>query len=284
MRTISIFTSIHSKYNNLTNTEKKVADYVLENTRSVVYMSITDLADACDVGESSIFRFCKSLSYKGYQEFKIALAHSITVENEIPQLTDQILMDDTTEAVASKVLTTNVSALNETYNLIDIKKINEAIDYMINAERVSFFGVGSSLITAMEAKIKFMRITNKTECLMDSHLQMMSAALMSNRDVAVIISYSGSTKDSIEVARKAKERGAKVVSITRFEKSPLTSYSDLTLLCGANEGPLQGGSLSAKISQLYLLDILYVEYFKKTSEQSIINKETTAAAVSEKLL
>ncbi|CAH1058354.1 MurR/RpiR family transcriptional regulator [Paenibacillus sp. FSL E2-8871] len=284
MRTISIFSSIHSKYNNLTNTEKKVADYVLENTRSVVYMSITDLADACDVGESSIFRFCKSLSYKGYQEFKIALAHSITVENEIPQLTDQILMDDTTEAVASKVLTTNVSALNETYNLIDIQKINEAIDYMINAERVSFFGVGSSLITAMEAKIKFMRITNKTECLMDSHLQMMSAALMSNRDVAVIISYSGSTKDSIEVARKAKERGAKVVSITRFEKSPLTSYSDLTLLCGANEGPLQGGSLSAKISQLYLLDILYVEYFKKTSEQSIINKETTAAAVSEKLL
>lgn len=284
MRTISIFTSIHSKYNNLTNTEKKVADYVLENTRSVVYMSITDLADACDVEESSIFRFCKSLSYKGYQEFKIALAHSITVENEIPQLTDQILMDDTTEAVASKVLTTNVSALNETYNLIDIKKINEAIDYMINAERVLFFGVGSSLITAMEAKIKFMRITNKTECLMDSHLQMMSAALMSERDVAVIISYSGSTKDSIEVARKAKERGAKVVSITRFEKSPLTSYSDLTLLCGANEGPLQGGSLSAKISQLYLLDILYVEYFKKTSEQSIINKETTAAAVSEKLL
>ncbi|WP_375103899.1 MurR/RpiR family transcriptional regulator [Paenibacillus sp. RS8] len=284
MRTISIFTSIHSKYNNLTNTEKKVADYVLENTRSVVYMSITDLADACDVGESSIFRFCKSLSYKGYQEFKIALAHSITVENEIPQLTDQILMDDTTEAVASKVLTTNVSALNETYNLIDIKKINEAIDYMINADRVLFFGVGSSLITAMEAKIKFMRITNKTECLMDSHLQMMSAALMSERDVAVIISYSGSTKDSIEVARKAKERGAKVVSITRFEKSPLTSYSDLTLLCGANEGPLQGGSLSAKISQLYLLDILYVEYFKKTSEQSIINKETTAAAVSEKLL
>ncbi|WP_313642000.1 MurR/RpiR family transcriptional regulator [Paenibacillus sp. FSL K6-0276] len=284
MRTISIFSSIHSKYNNLTNTEKKVADYVLENTRSVVYMSITDLADACDVGESSIFRFCKSLSYKGYQEFKIALAHSITVENEIPQLTDQILMDDTTEAVASKVLTTNVSALNETYNLIDIQKINEAIDYMINAEHVLFFGVGSSLITAMEAKIKFMRITNKTECLMDSHLQMMSAALMSERDVAVIISYSGSTKDSIEVARKAKERGAKVVSITRFEKSPLTSYSDLTLLCGANEGPLQGGSLSAKISQLYLLDILYVEYFKKTSEQSIINKETTAAAVSEKLL
>lgn len=284
LRTISIFSSIHSKYNNLTNTEKKVADYVLDNAKSVVYMSITDLADACNVGESSIFRFCKSLSYKGYQEFKIALAHGITVGNEIPQLTDQVTMDDTIDQVASKVLSTNITALNETFNLLDVQKMAKAIDIMINADRIHFFGVGSSLITAMEAKVKFMRITNKTECTFDSHLQMMSAALMTERDVAVIISYSGSTKDNIEVARKAKERGATIISITRFVKSPLTSYSDLTLLCGANEGPLQGGSLSAKISQLYLLDVLYAEYFKRTKEESIQNKETTAEAVSEKLL
>lgn len=284
MRTISIFSSIHSKYNNLTNTEKKVADYVLDHAKSVVYMSITDLSDACNVGESSVFRFCRSLGYKGYQEFKIALAHSITVDNEIPQMTDQVLMDDTIDQVASKVLSTNISALNETFNLLDAQKIDRAIDYMVKAERILFFGVGSSFITALEAKVKFMRITNKTECMFDSHLQMMSAALMTERDVAIIISYSGSTKDNIEVAQKAKECGATIISITRFEKSPLTSYSDLTLLCGANEGPLQGGSLSAKISQLYLLDVLYAEYFKRTKDLSISNKESTASAVIDKLI
>ncbi|OMF26302.1 transcriptional regulator [Paenibacillus sp. FSL H8-0548] len=281
---MNIFTTIHSKYNNLTNAEVKVANYVLDNAKDVVYMSITDLADVCDVGESSIFRFCKALSYKGYQDFKIALAHSITVENEIPQLTDKILMNDTMDQVTSKVLASNISALNETFNLIDHDKMDQAIDYFVQAERVIFFGVGSSLMTAMEAKNKFMRITNKTECTIDSHLQMMSAALMTNRDVAVIISYSGSTKDTIEVAKKAKECGAAVISITRFVKSPLTSYSDLTLLCGANEGPLQGGSLSAKISQLYLLDVLYVEYFKRTYQESITNKEQTAASVTVKML
>ncbi|MGO4694532.1 MurR/RpiR family transcriptional regulator [Paenibacillus sp. 2TAB26] len=284
MRTINIFTTIHSKYNNLTNTERKVADYILENSEGVVYMSITDLADHCGVGESSVFRFCRSLSYKGYQDFKIALAHSITAENEIPQLTDKVLMNDTMDQVSSKVLSSNISALNETYNLIDNEKMDQAIEHLLQAERVIFFGVGSSLMTAMEAKIKFMRITNKTECSIDSHLQMMSAALMTKRDVAVVISYSGSTKDTIEVAKRAKESGATVISITRFVKSPLTSYSDLTLLCGANEGPLQGGSLSAKISQLYLLDVLYVEYFKRTYEDSIRNKESTAASVAVKLL
>ncbi|WP_339205659.1 MurR/RpiR family transcriptional regulator [Paenibacillus sp. FSL K6-3182] len=284
MRTINIFTTIHSKYNNLTNTERKVADYILDNSEGVVYMSITDLADHCGVGESSVFRFCRSLSYKGYQDFKIALAHSITAENEIPQLTDKVLMNDTMDQVSSKVLSSNISALNETYNLIDNEKMDQAIEHLLQAERVIFFGVGSSLMTAMEAKIKFMRITNKTECSIDSHLQMMSAALMTKRDVAVVISYSGSTKDTIEVAKRAKESGATVISITRFVKSPLTSYSDLTLLCGANEGPLQGGSLSAKISQLYLLDVLYVEYFKRTYEDSIRNKENTAASVAVKLL
>ncbi|MGX6444877.1 MurR/RpiR family transcriptional regulator [Neobacillus sp. K501] len=284
MTNIDIFSLINSRYNSFTNTEKKVADYILKNTKDVIYMSITDLADSCNVGESSVFRFCKTMNLKGYQEFKIALAHSISHEEETPQLSGEITMQDTIGELSAKILSTNVSALTETFNLINEKDISKAIDYMISAERIQFFGVGASLMTAMEAKNKFMRITNKTECSIDSHLQVMSAALMTEKDVAVLISYSGSTKDTIEVAKIAKDRGAKIISITRFAKSPLTSNSDLTLLCGANEGPLQGGSLSAKISQLYLLDLLYAEYFKRTYKESILNKESTANAVIEKLL
>lgn len=284
MRGVSIHSAIHSTYNMLTATERKVADFVLEYARNVVYMSIMDLADACGVGESSIFRFCRSLGFKGYQEFKISLAHSITVENEIPQLTDQVTPSDTIEEVSKKLLVSNVNALNETFSLLDPVKIEQAIEWMVNAHRIVFFGSGSSMLTALEAKNKFMRITNKTECLFDAHLQMMSAALMTKHDVAVVISYSGSTKDMIEVAAKAKERGAFVLSITRFVKSPLTTHSDLTLLCGANEGPLQGGSLTAKLSKLYLLDVLYNEYFKRTYDESIQNKESTAESVTGKLL
>lgn len=82
----------------------------------------------------------------------------------------------------------------------------------------------------------------KAECSIDSHLQSMTASLMSGKEVAIVISYSGQTKDSIDVAKKAKEAGTLVISITRFFKSPLTHYSDITLLCGAREGPFQGGS------------------------------------------
>ncbi len=284
MAKIDICSLVRSRYNSFTNTEKKVADYILEHIKDVIYMSITDLADACNVGESSVFRFCKTMDLKGYQEFKIALAHSLSLEEETPQLSNEITMQDTIGELSSKILSTNIGALTETFNLINEDDISNAIDCMINAKRIHFFGVGASLMTAMEAKNKFMRITNKTECSLDSHLQIMSAALLTEEDVAILISYSGSTKDTIEVAKTAKERGAKIISITRFAKSPLTNCSHITLLSGSNEGPLQGGSLSAKISQLYLLDILYAEYFKRTYKESVLNKETTVKAVIEKML
>lgn len=284
MTKVDILSLIHSRYNSFTNTEKKVADYVLENMKNVIYMSITDLAEACNVGESSVFRFCKTLKLRGYQEFKIALAHNTSLENEMPQLSSKVTMQDTIDELSSKMLTATVNALTETHNLINTNDVSKAVDMIIKGDRIHFFGVGSSLITALEAKNKFMRITNKTECTIDSHLQIMSASLMTEEEVAVLISYSGSTKDTIEVAKVAKDRGAKIIAITRFAKSPLTNYADITLLCGANEGPLQGGSLTAKISQLYLLDLLYAEYFKRTNKESRINKERTANAVIEKMM
>lgn len=284
MAKIDISSLIHSRYHSFTNTEKKVADYVLEHKDNVIHMSITDLAEACHVGESSIFRFCKTLKFKGYQDFKISLAHNTSIAGETPEISSEITMEDSIEELSLKMLSANIKALTETHNLINTHDISKSVDHFMDAERIHFFGVGASLLTALEAKNKFMRITNKTESSIDSHLQVMSAALMTEREVAVVISYSGSTKDTIEVAKVAKERGAKVIAITRFAKSPLTSHSDITLLCGANEGPLQGGSLTAKISQLYLLDLLYAEYFTRTDNESKRNKESTAKAVIEKML
>lgn len=279
-----LFSKIHASYSIFTKAEKKVADFVLSNTQEVLYMSITDLADSCNVGDTSVFRFCRTLQMHGYQEFKMTLAQNVNSENGgAPQLSGEINVTDSVEEMAKKVLSTNVTALNETYDMLKENDISLAISYMLHAKKIVFFGVGASLITAMEARNKFMRIIPNVECIFDAHLQAMTAALMTENDLAVTISYSGSTKDTVDIAKLCKSIGVKVISITRFGKSPLTSYSDLTLLSGANEGPLQGGSLSAKISQLYLLDVLYVEYFRKTFEDSKTSKKKTASAVTDKL-
>lgn len=67
---------IKASYNQFTRAEKKVADYVLDNQEKVLYMSITDLADACEVGDASVYRFCRTMKLQGYQEFKMKLSLS----------------------------------------------------------------------------------------------------------------------------------------------------------------------------------------------------------------
>nr|WP_314461654.1 MurR/RpiR family transcriptional regulator [uncultured Clostridium sp.] len=277
-------TRIRAEYNQFTKAEKKVADYILQNYREVLFMSITDLAEACEVGDTSVFRFCKTLELKGYQEFKMQLSLSLHDETTGQgRLEGDISLKDSFAEVSRKVLNTNMSALEETYSLLNEESFDRVIRYLHEAKRICFFGVGASMLSAMKAANKFLRIEPKVSCVSDSHMQAMVASMMGKGEAAVIFSYSGATKDTIHVAELAKKAGAATICITRFIKSPLTSYSDVTLLCGANEGPLQGGSTSSEISQLFLIDLMYTEYYRRYFETCNQVNERVSSSVLDKM-
>ena len=281
-----ILSRIRKKYDSFTKAEKRVADYVLSNPQKVVYQSINDLAEEVGVGETSVFRFCRDLDQKGYQDFKMHVAQAIAASSEeaaATQLTGAVSFRDSLEDVVKKVLSSNMEALQETFKSVHLKDLEKAVKWMVEAGKIHFFGVGGSMVTAVEAKSRFIRITPKVHLSEDLHLQLMEASLMTENDVALLFSYSGATKDTIDIAARAKEGGAKLIAITRHGKSTLSRMCDIVLLCGANEGPLQGGSMAVKMSQFFLLDVLYLEYFKQTYEVSTANRAKTAAAVSDKI-
>ena len=199
------------------------------------------------------------------------------------QLDGDISQEDSFSEMAQKVLNTNVNALKETFSLLNEENFDKVIRYLHDADRICFYGVGASMLTAMKAANKFLRIEPKVYCVQDSHMQAMVASMMRANEVAVVFSYSGATKDTIHVAELAKKAGADIVCITRFIKSPLTAYGDMVLLCGANESPLQAGSSPAEISQLFLIDLLYTEYYRRYYDTCSINNEKTSASVMEKL-
>lgn len=286
MKQKDLITDIKRQYEFFTKVEQKVADYVLKNTTKVIYMSITDLADACKVGDTSIFRFCKDLGLNGYQEFKTLLSMRQGYE-----LTDRLLAAeetlagaDTNNGLLNKVYNVNIAALAETLSLVNYEDIKRTVDYLIDCQEMLFFGVGSSLYSALEAMSKFMRITSKAHCYEDSHMQAMAASLAGPDTVAVIFSYSGSTKDILTYAALAKENNAKIIAITRYTKSPLTEFSDITIQCGSREEPLQGGAISTKISQLFIIDLLYTEYYNRNKELHHSNKEKTTSSVMERMI
>ncbi len=280
-----IFARIEGSYAKFTKSEKMVANFIFENPRKVLYTSITDLAEMCGVGDTTVFRFCKVLKLNGYQEFKMLLAQDIANKKGTNNaIAGTIELEDDVKTVCKKALSTNIAALNETYHVLDFDAITKAVDLISAAKRIHFFGMGSSGVIALEAKQKFMRILPNVEFVSDCHMQYMAASLLYSRDLAIIFSYSGSTKDTIEIHKLAKQNACKSICITRFSKTALTSRADVVLLCGSNEGPLDGGASSTSIVQLYLLDILYLQYFIKHYNQSGDNKARTTESISSKLL
>lgn len=278
----NLILKIQALYNQFTRAEKKVADYVIQNQRDVLFMSITDLADSCHVGDTSVYRFCRRLELQGYQEFKMKLSFC---QNDQTRAKEQEMKghEDGFGNTAQRVMQRHLSAIQETYQLLDEEQFEKTLSMMEKARQVYFFGIGDSLLTAEEARNKFLRLTNKVICVRDPHMQAMAASIASEEDLIVFISYSGATKDNIHVAGVAKKAGVRIACITRFQKSPLTGYSDAVLLCGSNEGPLEGGSMSARMSQLYIVDLLYQRYYEKNFEACKDANEKTSTAVVEKL-
>lgn len=280
----SFLTEIQLSYNQFTKTEKKIADYVIKNTEQVLFMSISDLSDACRVADASVYRFCRTVGLKGYQEFKMKLSLSLSNDDAAEKAKGDFAPQYMgLDYILDGILETNINTLRETRRLADFDSISEVVTMMKKAKRIYFFGVGDSLLVAQIARNVFLRITNKVFCVEDPHMQAMTASMATEEDLIIILSYSGSTKDNVYVANIAKEAGAKVVAISRFLKSPLTSYTDVLLLCGSNEGPLEGGAMGTKMSQMFVIDVLFHEYYRRNHEDSKTNNRKTSKAVVEKL-
>ncbi|QKS73347.1 MurR/RpiR family transcriptional regulator [Paenalkalicoccus suaedae] len=264
---------INSYYPSLTKSEQKVASYVLDHLEDALYYSVTDLAYHVGVGETTVLRFCRKIGLKGYQEFKLALAQTVSEEEA----------EDQEENFIHKVQANTIQTIRETATMLSDQDLESAITYLEHAKTICFFGVGTSGLTALDAKSRFLRIGRITEAIADSHLQSMTAATLGAGDVVVALSVSGSTRDTIQSLKVARENGATVIAITYYSRSPITEFADIVLPGGGKESPLEGGSLTAKISQLFMIDLLCTGLSLRTKEETLRMRKKTAESVVDKI-
>ncbi|MFN7251903.1 MAG: MurR/RpiR family transcriptional regulator [Anaerobacillus sp.] len=269
---------ISSYYPSLTKSEQKVASIVLQQMEKVIYYSVTDLADAAEVGDATVLRFCRKIGLKGYQEFKLAIAKDLTIVSQ-----EEENGNGKPQSLTMSIAQYTKNAIDETIHLLEEATLRETITILDQAKSIHFFGVGTSGITALDAKNRFLRIGRRTDAIIDPHIQAMTAATLGQGDVVVGLSVSGSTKDTIDSLELAKENGATVVAMTFYARSPITKTADLVLLSGGKESPLEGGSLAAKISQLFIIDILCTGLALKDKNYSLDMKQKTAQAVVGKI-
>ena len=278
----NVFLKISNEYYQLTSSEKKVADYISLHQQKTQYMSISELADDCDVAEATISRFCKKLDYKGYNAFKLAVANSTANRALNNPMAGEVLAEDTVVDMCQKVYSADVDAITETLALVVHENITRAADILVDAGQVLCMGQGGSMILAQETAHLFSTVTRGFVCVWDSHLQAIAASQMTPNDAVLFFSYSGATKDLIEILKIVKSTGAKAILITRFPKSPGAAIADVVLQCGSKEGPLQLGSIAARIAQLFLVDLLFSEVCRRDLEGCRTHREQVADALSDK--
>ena len=184
-----------------------------------------------------------------------------------------------------KIHKASVLSLNETLELLNEDAINRAVDLLVQADRVFCFGNGGSMVMAMEAWARFSTATSRFVHVSDSHMQIMNTALATSRDVLLVFSYSGSTPRIWRIpCRSPREHGVSVLLVTHYPNSRAAQFADVVLLCGYNEGPLQSGSIPAKVGQLLLIDCLFYGFCRRNPEASAAARSATAEAVARKML
>ena len=276
---INILERIHASYYQLSAAERKVADYVLSQHAQVQFMSITQLADECNVAEATVSRFCRSLALKGFNAFKLEMARHVATANA-GLLLDRHTNANTLEGRCMEIGRLSQEAIQQTVEMVNPREIEAAVDLLEKAGKVICIGSGGSMIIASELAHLFSTVCNKFFAVSDSHMQMSAAATMELTDVIVLFSYSGATHNGIAVLELAKARGIPTILITRFPKSPAAKLADIVLRCGSNEGPFQFGSVAAKIAQLVVVDVLFQEYFTRNQKICEENIQSIASALS----
>lgn len=265
---VSVYERISNEYYALTASEKKVADYVLSNQKGTQFLSISELANACEVAEATISRFCRRLGYKGYNVFKLAVANAASQHKPWNNpLSGEVEETDSLEAISKKLCGAEIEALNQTMELLNLDAVREAADLLESAPRVMCMGQGGSMIIATEACHLFSTVSNKFTAVGDSHIQAMAAAAADSEDVILFFSYSGSTKAMMDTFKQAGLRKVRTILVTRFPNSPGAELADVVLQCGSHQNPLQSGSIPARIAQLYLLDVLFSEFTRRNMDK-----------------
>lgn len=253
----SILRAIEDKRKQLHTKEKKLADYIASHPHDVVRMSITDLAEHSGTSTATISRFCKMMLFAGFAEFKMKLAAELA-QAPAGQTYQDIVAGNPLQRIVEAIRTNHVRSITDTTRLLDMPKLEAAVRALRNARQIDLYGVATSGLVAQDFYQKLIRIGKRATAFSDPHMQITSAAGLTAEDVAIGISYSGETPETIDAIRCAKENGAVTISLTKYGSSTLASLTDIPLFASSLEEGMRRGDLASRIAQLHVVDILFV--------------------------
>lgn len=241
---MDILQMIQYQYNKLSDKEQAIANYVLQNDRSLQNMTITNLSQITGASPSTITRFCRKMGAESYVDMKMKIN---SLSNKI-----EVAHDDHIDQIFyyyNKIIDMTNKSLDKQLIYDAIKKIKEA-------KRIYIYGLGSSGFTAEELNLRFLKMGITARCLTNTHLMLIGSSTLTEDDLVIAISSSGGTDEIVETLDICKERGAEIISITSFADSYISEISDISLVVFSSKFADEKKFVNTQFAIIYLLDII----------------------------
>jgi len=252
----SILTAIQEQFDGLNRQEQKLASYILNHSLAVVGMGITELAQQSETSASTISRFCKMFHTQGYTDFKMKLSGELA-QRPTGNTYQDIVAGNSLDRIVAAIQSNHLRSISDTTRLLDLKQVKLAVDALYKAQQIDLYGMATSGIIAQDFYQKLFRIGKRVSAFSDPHMQITTACALRPGDVALAISYSGETEETISSLQCAKEHGATTISLTKYGANTLSNLSDIKLFSSTLEEGMRRGDMASRIAQLHVIDILF---------------------------
>lgn len=254
---------IRSAYASLRKSEQRVADYVLAHEQVCRKITLEELAKRSGVSQPTVMRFVKALGYENFKDFKYQLMEE-NIKDHSPDRAEQYAMhgyslkpSDNLKIIPAKVVATSVKSIEDMLKSISGEEFERTIRMIAGARRIMLCCVENSSATAKDLMVKLLYLGYDCRYDEDYYIQQIAAAALTEEDVMIGISYSGQSKDTVDVMKTAKKAGAQTICITNFKESKISKWSDV-VLCGSQEQWMYGDSIFSRTTQMVLNDMIYM--------------------------
>ena len=266
---LTFLSQISHRSPDLTPAEKKLADYVLIYPSETVKLSASALARQAGTAASAVVRFCRSLGYQGFSDFKLHLAVSLSHQAPASYMSGAA-REDSSSLVLDKIFAANIKALRDTASRIDRAAFAAAVECLLSSRCIHIYGVGTSAGMVGELQHRLMILGLRSQGFTDIAAMRLSTMNLGPGDVAVGISHSGKTAATLDAMELSRAAGAGTICLTSYSGSPITALSDhvLTVFCDETQYPIEAAS--ARIAQTGVIDALVAALSVRRYDESIL--------------
>lgn len=283
-KSFSVLDRIESYQSQMPATLSKIAAVLIDDPKAPLTLSITELAERAGTSAASVTRFCRIIGYSGYSQLRVGIAEDVGRGGSkaawIADIGRSFGPYDPPEEIFNALLNTHILSLQTTVGLLDMPTALRVAKAIVQSRHLDVYGVGGSALTALETEARLYRIGINVHTWAEVHNGLTSAAILDRDCVAIAISNTGRTEETIQMLTVAKAAGAYTVAITANPDSPLAKVADDVLVAASPNGYLQPADLSARHCQLLIVDLLYLLVAQSDFERTTRLLAASGAAVA----